>query len=74
MAVKYLSNCFLTTGKRINNPIIFGNTNARIIASENLITASKVAPAPITTKTKNKIWKLFILEAIRENKNLDELI
>jgi hypothetical protein len=28
----------------------------------------------VGAKTKNKIWKLFILQAIRENKDLDKLI
>jgi len=31
---------------------MFGNTNARIIASENLITASSVTAAPRTVKTR----------------------
>ena len=34
---------------------MFGNTNASIIASENLITASKVAEAPMTMNNKNNI-------------------
>ena len=41
------------TGNRKNNPIMFGKTSAKIIASENLITASNVAAEPITTKIRN---------------------
>ena len=32
--------------------VMFGKTNAKIIASENLTTASRVVEAPITTKSK----------------------
>lgn len=33
-----------------------------------------VEESTVGAKSKNKIWKLFILEAIAENKNLDKLI
>ena len=55
MASTYFVISSLTLGNKKNKPIIFGNTNARIIASENLITASNVAAAPITTNNKNNI-------------------
>ena len=53
IALRYLSSSSFTLGYRKNRPIIFGNTKARIIASENLITASSLTAAPITTKAKN---------------------
>lgn len=33
-----------------------------------------VEESTVGARSKNKIWKIFILEAIRENKNLDKLI
>ena len=41
-------------GARINNPIMFGTSIAKIIASENPITEPNWAAAPITTKPQNK--------------------
>lgn len=46
------SSCF-TLGASITNPTILGKTMASIIASENLITASRVVAAPMTTNTRN---------------------
>ena len=55
MALRYSFNANFTFGNRKSNPIMLGKTKAKIMASENLITASKVAAEPITTKSKNKI-------------------
>ena len=52
MMALYLVYSVPTFLNRNNNPIIFGNTRASIIASENLITASRVTTAPKTVNTK----------------------
>ena len=52
-SLMYFLSSSLTFGNNIIKPIIFGNTNAKIIASENLITASRVAEEPITIKIRN---------------------
>ena len=38
------------------------------------LTTRYVEESTVGAKTKNKIWKLFILDAIKNNKNLDKLI
>ena len=44
------------------------------VRKELRLSTRYVEESTVGAKTKNKIWKLFILEAIRENKKLDELI
>ena len=44
------------------------------VRKELRITQKWVEESTVGAKSKNKIWKLFILESIRENKNLDKLI
>lgn len=44
------------------------------VRKELRLSTRYVEESTVGAKTKNKIWKLFILEAIRENKNLDKLI
>ena len=44
------------------------------VRKELRLTRHWVEELTVGAKTKNKIWKLFILESIRENKNLDKLI
>ena len=53
MASVYLFNCFLTTGNKKYSPTIFGNTIAKIIASENAQIELILAEAPIITNNKN---------------------
>ena len=53
MAFKYLFNSFLTTGNNKYNPIMFGNTIAKIIASEKAQIEFILAAEPIITKDKN---------------------
>ena len=48
----YFDNSFFTFGAKITNPIILGNTIAKIIASEKSITAPKLIDEPTTTKNK----------------------
>ena len=54
VAFKYLFNSSFTLGKRIKSPIMFGNTNASIMASENAQTEDISPAAPITIKIRNK--------------------
>jgi hypothetical protein len=44
------------------------------VRRELRLTTRYVEESTVGAKTKNKIWKLFILEAIKDGKNLDELI
>jgi hypothetical protein len=44
------------------------------VRKELRLTVRYVDEVSVGAKTKNKIWKLFILQAIRENKHLDKLI
>jgi hypothetical protein len=44
------------------------------VRKELRLTTRYVEESTVGAKTKNKIWKLFILQAIKENKNLDQLI
>ena len=44
------------------------------VRKELRLTVRYVDEVSVGAKTKNKIWKLFILQAIRENKDLDKLI
>jgi hypothetical protein len=44
------------------------------VRKELRLSTRYVEESTVGAKTKNKIWKLFILEAIAENKNLDKLI
>ena len=44
------------------------------VRKELRITQKWVEESTVGAKSKNKIWKLFILESIRENKNLDKLL
>jgi hypothetical protein len=44
------------------------------VRKELRLTFRYVDETSVGAKTKNKIWKLFILQAIRENKDLDKLI
>jgi hypothetical protein len=44
------------------------------VRKELRLTVRYVDETSVGAKTKNKIWKLFILQAIRENKDLDKLI
>jgi hypothetical protein len=44
------------------------------VRKELRLTVRYVDEVSVGAKTKNKIWKLFILQAIRDNKNLDQLI
>ena len=53
IAFKYLFNWFLTTGNNKYNPIIFGNTIAKIIASEKAQIEFILAAEPIITKERN---------------------
>ena len=55
IASKYILSCSLTTGNKKYKPIMFGNTIAKIIASENAHIEFILAAAPIITKTQNKI-------------------
>ena len=43
----------MTRGNKKNKPIIFGNTRAKIMASEKVHTADISPAAPITIKAKN---------------------
>jgi hypothetical protein len=44
------------------------------VRKELRLTVRYVDETSVGAKTKNRIWKLFILKAIRENKELDKLI
>jgi hypothetical protein len=44
------------------------------VRRELRLTVRYVDETSVGAKTKNRIWKLFILEAIRQNKELDKLI
>ena len=44
------------------------------VRKELRLTTRYVEESTVGAKTKNKIWKLFILDAIKNNKNLDKLI
>ena len=44
------------------------------VRKELRLTVRYVDEVSVAAKTKNKIWKLFILQAIREKKDLDKLI
>jgi hypothetical protein len=44
------------------------------VRRELRLTVRYVDETSVGAKTKNRIWKLFILQAIRENKELDKLI
>ena len=44
------------------------------VRKELRLTVRYVDETSVGAKTKNKIWKLFILQAVRENKDLDKLI
>jgi NADH:ubiquinone oxidoreductase subunit E len=44
------------------------------VRRELRLVSKYIEESTVGAKSKNKIWKLFILEAIRENKNLDKLI
>jgi hypothetical protein len=44
------------------------------VRKELRLTVRYVDEVSVGAKTKNKIWKLFILQSIRDNKNLDKLI
>ena len=44
------------------------------VRKELRLTKHWVEESSVGAKSKNKIWKLFILESIKENKNLDKLI
>ena len=44
------------------------------VRKELRLTVRYIDETSVGAKTKNKIWKLFILQAIRENKDLDKLI
>jgi hypothetical protein len=44
------------------------------VRKELRLTKHWVEESTVGAKSKNKIWKLFILESIKENKNLDKLI
>jgi hypothetical protein len=44
------------------------------VRKELRLTVRYVDETSVGAKTKNRIWKLFILEAIRQNKELDKLI
>jgi hypothetical protein len=44
------------------------------VRKELRLTVRYVDETSVGAKTKNRIWKLFILQAIRENKELDKLI
>ena len=44
------------------------------VRKELRLTSRYVEESTVGAKTKNKIWKLFILESIKEGKNLDQLI
>ena len=52
IASKYLLSSSLTFGNKINRPIMFGNTRAKIIASENAQTEDISPAAPITINIK----------------------
>jgi hypothetical protein len=44
------------------------------VRRELRLTTRYVEESTVGAKTKNKIWKLFILQAIKDGKNLDQLI
>jgi len=44
------------------------------VRKELRLTSRYVEESTVGAKTKNKIWKLFILDSIKENKKLDEII
>lgn len=44
------------------------------VRKELRLTKHWVEESTVGAKSRNKIWKLFILESIKENKNLDKLI
>jgi hypothetical protein len=44
------------------------------VRRELRLVSKYIEESTVGAKSKNKIWKLFILEAIKENKNLDKLI
>jgi NADH:ubiquinone oxidoreductase subunit E len=44
------------------------------VRRELRISTRYIDEVTVGAKSKNKIWKLFILESIRENRNLDQLI
>jgi hypothetical protein len=44
------------------------------VRKELRLTTRYVEESTVGAKTKNKIWKLFILQAIKDGKNLDQLI
>jgi NADH:ubiquinone oxidoreductase subunit E len=44
------------------------------VRRELRLTTKYIDETTVGAKTKNKIWKLFILDAIKNNKNLDKLI
>jgi hypothetical protein len=44
------------------------------VRRELRLTTRYIDEVTVGAKSKNKIWKLFILESIKENKNLDKLI
>ena len=53
IALKYFPNSSFTLGNKINKPIIFGKTKAKIIASEKAHTEDISPAAPITINNKN---------------------
>jgi hypothetical protein len=44
------------------------------VRRELRLTTRYIDEVTVGAKSKNKIWKLFILESIKENRNLDKLI
>ena len=68
MAFKYLVNSFLTSGNKNNNPIMFGKTNASIIASLKSKIDPIEAEEPRTTKTKNSILNIRSERLLLPNK------
>src|SRR3546814_556012 len=72
MAFRYRFNSPLTFGASRNKPIMLGKVMARIIASENLMTESRVAAAPTTTKTRNNILYDRSAHLERPNRNFHD--
>ena len=62
IAFKYFLSSFLTTGNKKNKPTIFGNTIAKIIASENAQIEFILAAEPKTQKEQNK--SLYVKSAV----------
>jgi hypothetical protein len=44
------------------------------VRRELRISSKWIDESSVSAKSKNRLWKMFILESIKENKNLDKLI